>query len=94
MLPDNMMKVAKGENQATMLFNCDTYGPQQWPAWQDTCKTGPNMLEVTNSYLIGLTAHSTGEKPRLVLESSQLPEASKVMELRRDSSTSTLLDQH
>lgn len=46
------------------------------------------MLVVTNSYLIGVNAHSREEAASKVFQSSE------VIDLRKESATNTLLNQH
>lgn len=73
MVRENTTQAAKGGKQLKILPNCNSYEPLQLPAWQDMNKgarNGSPMLVATKSCLIGFQAHSEGQKPCLVLETS------------------------
>lgn len=68
-----------------------TYEPQQWPAGQDIRKGAVND---THTLVTTNNCQSTQQEGNHIWYWKQLPWASEVIDLRKDSITSTLLDQH
>lgn len=95
MVPKGVMQASKLEKQLTVLSSNDASEPQPPPAWHSNPRgaVGTHTLLLTNSSVTGLQAQQEGNhawhwKP------GQLSRASEVTGLGRDSSTTTLLNQH
>lgn len=67
--PEGSMQAAKEGKQSVVLYRCNAHHPQQWPAGQ-VISEGTYISVVTNSYLTGCKACSTGKKLCRILPDS------------------------
>jgi hypothetical protein len=78
--PPNTMPMIHNHNQHSMI----TLG----------CNSGTRILVATNRCLTGLKAHLTKGRPAWYWKSTQCPVASEFMDLKGETSTSTLQNQY
>lgn len=95
---EDTMKAASREKQFNTSIRLWYLWATQLSAWQhvthNSAISGPHMLNATNSYLTRLRPIQQEGNLAWYWDSSNLPETSKEMVLRRASTASTLLDQH
>ena len=90
------MEVAKGWKQPTVLPSYDCYALQQL-AWQTTSKSAAPILipsQESTALQLGFRPDQQEGKRACYWKPSQLPRASKVMDLGGETTTAILVNQH